>query len=47
VVRVGAEDPVMSLRGWNCHRGYESGSNIHGRKQKAKQNMRVRPVRGN
>src|ERR1700722_4910501 len=46
VVRVGAENPVMSLRGRNCHRGLESGSNIHGRSQKAKQNMRVSRVLG-
>jgi hypothetical protein len=47
VVRVGAENPVMSLRGRNGHRGFESASNIHGRGQKAKQNMRVSQVRGN
>jgi hypothetical protein len=35
VVRVSAEDPVMSLRGRNCHRGFESGSNIHGERPKS------------
>src|SRR5450631_2209641 len=41
VVRVNAEDPVVSLRGRNRHRGFESASNIHAAGQKAKQNMRV------
>src|ERR1700730_19425982 len=40
VVWVGAKDPVVSLRGRNCHRGFESALYI-GYDEKAKQNVRV------
>src|SRR5713101_7021651 len=42
VVRVCAEDPVVSLNSRYRHRGFRVGSNIHAGTQKAKQNMRVR-----
>src|SRR5690349_1568775 len=38
VVRVGAENPVMSLRGRECHLDFRR-STIHARVQKAKQNV--------
>jgi len=44
VMRVGAEDPVVSLRGRNRHRGFRVGSNIHASEQKTKQNMRVSSI---